>query len=273
MKNIVFAIEKRTSHDMRYYEVHQEIELYYLREGERIYFVEDRTYLLTAGSVLLISSNRIHKTSSSGNHPHERLLLQVHPDLLESFTPMLQDVNFDYLLSKTAVISTPDSPYNAEIRDSFEEIARLDSERPIGYETEIRLNVVKLLLNFQRALNTSDDEHILNSPKHQKIYEILRYIGSNMEHITSLDMLCQHFYISKYYLCHSFKEVTGLSVMAFMNMTRVLRATVLLQQNTMTVAQVGKAVGFRSLAQFTDVFKRLRGLTPNEYRKKYQTAQ
>ena len=64
MKNLVFAIAKRTSHDMRYYEVHQEIELYYLREGARIYLVEDRTYLVTPGSVLLISSNRIHKTSS-----------------------------------------------------------------------------------------------------------------------------------------------------------------------------------------------------------------
>ena len=272
MKNIHFTIAKRTSHHMRFFEVHQEIEMYYLREGSRIYFVEDRTYPLTAGSVLWIGSNRIHKTSSNGQQPHERLLLQVHPDFLETCVPFFPDVSLDFLLSKTAVLSTPDSPYNAVIRQSFEEIERLNRERPIGYESEIKLNVGKLVLSFLRTLCDSDEGNILNSPKHQKIYEILRYIGSNMEHITSLDMLCQHFYISKYYLCHSFKEVTGLSVMAFMNMTRVLRASVLLQQDTMSVAQVGKAVGFKNLAQFTSVFKRLVGLTPNEYRKRYQAG-
>ena len=270
MKNITFAIAKRISHYMCFHEVHQEIEMYYLRQGERIYFVEDRTYHLTPGSVLFIGSNRIHKTSSTGNHPHERLLLEIHPDFLKTCSRMFPDVNLDYLLSQTAVISTPDSVYNASIRESFEEIARLEKEQPFGYEVEIQLNVVKLFLNFHRTLNTSGDAHVLNSSKHQKIYEVLRYIGANMDKITSLDMLCQHFYISKYYLCHSFKEVTGLSVMAFLNMTRVMRASVLLKEDKLTVAQIGKAVGFDSVAHFTDVFKRLEGVTPNEYRRQHQ---
>jgi len=271
MKNITFAIAKRASHHMRFHEVHQEIEMYYLRQGERIYFVEDRTYPLTPGSAILISSNRIHKTSSTGNHPHERMLLEIHPDFLKTCAPLMSDINPDFLLSQVAVLSTPDSPYNAAICEAFEEIARLETEHPIGYEAEIQLNVIKLFINFQRTLSTSEEGQILDSPKHQKIYEVLRYIGSNMEHITSLDMLCQHFFISKYYLCHSFKEVTGLSVMSFLNMTRVVRASVLLREKTMSLEQVGKAVGFGSLSHFTDVFKRLEGITPNEYRKLHQS--
>ena len=62
----------------------------------------------------------------------------------------------------------------------------------------------------------------------------------------------------------------GLSVMAFLNMTRVMRASVLLKEDKLTVAQVGKAVGFGSVAHFTDVFKRLEGVTPNEYRRQHQ---
>lgn len=268
MKHMSFAAVKRDKHIMVYNEAHPDIEFYYLKEGERLYFVENRTYHLTAGCSILISSNRIHKTSSIGEQSHERMLLEVHPDFLSVLSAAYPQVNFDYLLSQTAVITTPDNPYGQVIASLFEEIDRLTKEKPFGYEEEVQCNVFKLLLNFHRSLGTSVDEHVVLSPKHQKIYEIVEYISANMGEIDSLDSLCAQFFISKYYLCHSFKEVTGMSVMSFLNMTRVLRATVLLRENNLTIAQIAKAVGFGTVAHFTDVFKRIEDITPNEYRKR-----
>ncbi len=267
MKNIRFAVEKRNFHVMAYNEVHPEIELYYLKSGERLYFVENRTYHLTAGSSILVSSNRIHKTSSIGAQPHERMLLQFHPDYLDELSAMYPGTKFDYLLSQSAVITTPDHPLSGVIAKLFEETERLQKEKPFGWEDEIRCNVFKLLVNFHRSLSGSAAEHVIQSSKHQKIYEVVEYIAANMSTITSLDALCNHFFISKYYLCHSFKEVTGLSVMAFLNMTRVLRACVLLRDSDMPMPQIAKAVGFSSVPHFTDVFKRIEDVTPHEYRR------
>ena len=59
-----------------------------------------------------------------------------------------------------------------------------------------------------------------------------------------------------------------MSVMSFLNMTRVLRATVLLSENNLSIAQIAKAVGFGTVARFTDVFKRIEDVTPNEYRRR-----
>lgn len=270
LKHMSFAAVKRDSHIMVYNEVHPDIEFYYLKEGERLYFVENRTYHLTAGCSIMIASNRIHKTSSVvGLQSHERMLLEVHPDFLPALSAAYPHVSFDYLLSQTAVITTPDNPYCKVIASIFEEIDRLTREQPFGYEEEVQCNVFKLLLNFHRSLGTADDSPVVLSPKHQKIYEIVEYISANMGEIESLDSLCAHFFISKYYLCHSFKEVTGLSVMAFLNMTRVLRACVLLKEDELSVSQVGKAVGLGSAAHFTDVFKRLEGVTPHEYRRQH----
>ena len=89
MKYMSFAAVKRDSHIMVYNEAHPDIEFYYLKEGERLYFVENRTYHLTAGCSILISSNRIHKTSSVvGSQSHERMLLEVHPDFLNELSAM-----------------------------------------------------------------------------------------------------------------------------------------------------------------------------------------
>ena len=267
MKNIRFASEKRNFHVMAHNEVHPEIEMYYLKNGERLYFVENRTYHLTAGASILVSSNRIHKTSSIDTQPHERMLLQVHPDYLEEMSAMYPETKFDYLLSQTAVIVTPDNPLSRVIAALFEETERLQKEQPFGWEDELRCNTFKLMVNFHRSLTDAAGDVAIANPKHQKIYEVVEYIAANMSEITSLDALCNHFFISKYYLCHSFKEVTGLSVMAFLNMTRVLRACVLLRDSDMTIAQIAKAVGLGSVAHFTDVFKRLEDVTPHEYRR------
>ncbi len=268
MKYMSFAAEKRDKHIMVYNEAHPDIELYYLKEGERLYFVENRTYHLTAGCSILISSNRIHKTAPIGEQCHERMLLEVHPDFLPILSAAYPQVSFDYLLSQTAVIATPDNPYCAVIASLFEEIDRLTREKPFGYEEEAQCDVFKLLLNFHRSLGNTANEPVMLSPKHQKIYEIAEYLSANMGDIDSLDSLCAHFFISKYYLCHSFKEVTGMSVMAFLNMTRVLRAIVLLREDNMTIPQIARTVGFGTVAHFTDVFKRIEDITPYEYRRR-----
>lgn len=267
MKNISFSVAKRDKNFfMPYHEVHTEIELYYLKEGERLYFVENRTYHLSKGSSILIGSNRIHKTSSAGEQPHERMLLEVHPDLLHGFSSCFPGVCFDYLTSHNVVIVRPDNPLSRTIAGLFEEISDLYREKPFGYEEEIRCNTFKILLNFHRCIDDPVDEQALQSPKHQKIYEVTEYISAHMAEIESLDSLCSHFYISKYYLCHSFKEITGLSIMSFLNMTRVLRACVLLREDTMKIPQIAKAVGLGSTAHFTEVFKRIKGMTPQKYR-------
>ncbi len=268
MKNITFEVASRSHYVMAAHDIHTEIELYYLTRGERLYFVENRTYRLGAGSVIFISSDRIHKTSAIGDQPHERMLLEVHPNFLEACGRQFDNLNFDYLLNQTAAIVTPDSPYGPVIRSLFEEIRRLTEEKPYGYEAEVHCDVLKLFLNFQRSLSPKADRQMIFNPKHQKIYEVAEYVSKNMASITTLDGICSHFFISKYYLGHSFKAVTGLSVMAFLNATRVQRARVLLSETDQSVAQIAKAVGLGTVARFTDVFKRIEGITPHEYRRR-----
>ena len=106
-----------------------------------------------------------------------------------------------------------------------------------------------IFLAFRRqALLDTEDESV-HSPKYQRIYEAVAYISQNMESITSLDELCDALYISKYYLCHSFKEVTGMSV-----------------------SQIAQSVGFESAARLSSLFTRCEGMTPRQFRKQGAAA-
>lgn len=269
MKDIRFEIARRDSYVMPSHEVHSEIEVYYLTHGERLYFVENRTYHLKTGSVMFISSNRIHKTSAYGDEPHERMLLEVNPAFIEECGRQFSGLSFRYLLSRSSLLIGPENPCSAAIRQLFEEIRVLEAERPVGYEAEICCNTLKIFLQLERSSSRGLDESVVLTSTNQKIYEIADYMSQHMDSIASLEELAQHFFISKYYLCHKFREVTGLSVIAFLNMIRVQRAKVLLSENNLSVAQIAVATGCTSVARFTEIFRRLEGVTPHEYRKKY----
>lgn len=267
VNKVIFKVDTRKEAYMVSNEIHREFEIYYLTQGERLYFVENRTYALTEGSVMFVSSNRIHKTSEAGGPAHARMLLQFSPAFLSDWARMYPSVSFDYLLSQNGFAVSPRNEFSPSIRALFDEIHRLWKEQPAGYEEEMSCDTFKILLNLQRSLTGESDQEALTSAKHQKIYEVAEYISQHLESISNLDDLSARFYISKYYLAHTFKEVTGLSVIAFLNATRVQRACALLTEREMSISQIAEVVGFGTVARLTEAFKRVEGMTPREYQR------
>ena len=76
------------------------------------------------------------------------------------------------------------------------------------------------------------------------------------------------FYMSKYHLCHIFKEGTGFSLMDYVINCRILKARSLLR-NGMRVQEVGENVGFRNNEHFIRTFKKLTGTPPKRYAMMY----
>ena len=82
---------ERTQH------MHDMYELYYLYEGERMYFIRDRSYLILPGDLVLINRRELHATSDSDKLGHARVVINFDdcfvtnikgdaPFLLDAFT-------------------------------------------------------------------------------------------------------------------------------------------------------------------------------------------
>ena len=72
--------------------------------------------------------------------------------------------------------------------------------------------------------------------------------------------------MSKYYLCHVFKENMGVSVFNYLIWLRMEEARRLLATTTLKVSQVGSRVGYADPNYFITAFKKQEGVTPTEYR-------
>ena len=63
-----------------------------------------------------------------------------------------------------------------------------------------------------------------------------------------------------------FKEQVGMTVEEYVNKVRMDEAEKLLEKTTLDIKEVAKAVGINGYFEFTELFKRLIGVTPSVYR-------
>jgi transcriptional regulator GlxA family with amidase domain len=67
-----------------------------------------------------------------------------------------------------------------------------------------------------------------------------------------------------------FRGATGYSPLAYVQTLRIEEAKQLLETSTIVVEQVGREVGYEDAASFRRLFRRLTGLGPSDYRRKFQ---
>lgn len=115
--------------------------------------------------------------------------------------------------------------------------------------------------NRHRAL----DERV--SAKFKRVREILIYITCNYRLQLTIEEVAAINNISPSYMMSIFSSIVGMSFTNYLNAYRVTVACVLLQQREQSIEDIAIAVGFNDSKYFTRVFKKVKGMSPREYKK------
>ena len=79
---------------------------------------------------------------------------------------------------------------------------------------------------------------------------------------------CQNmtvFFLDKHTLCREFKQLTGTTIMEYLNRYRCRQAASLLQDG-LPAARAAEQCGFSDPAYFSRIFKRCMGVSPSQYK-------
>ena len=135
---------------------HDSIELYFLLDGTRYYFVEQETFLLQSRTAILIRPGLIHQTSMPGDVPeHHRLLLQYEPD---PFDRILKDLGYEGFEAFAAQYGTAvsfDAAGWEEILTLLEQIKTAMQSRTPHRNAEVRIPALALLMKFAQQADAS----------------------------------------------------------------------------------------------------------------------
>jgi len=264
-------VVRNYAHNMDVRHFHDEYEIFYILKGRRLFFFNNRAFLAQAGDLILIESDLIHMTRvpEEGEPGYERIIFYVTSEKMRRLDQQYPDLRFTrYLHTRTGVYRLTDSQ-----REQFLEVCGLFrrecQKREYGYSYLIDFAFISLLIRLIRELPAGRAMQPLmpDEPKHRRAYDIADYLSQNSASVGSLDELAARFYISKFHMCHIFKEVTGYTVLEYLTLLRIRSARQYLDQTNLSASQIAERVGYHSLTHFEKEFKRYMTISPTQYRK------
>jgi AraC-like DNA-binding protein len=101
-----------------------------------------------------------------------------------------------------------------------------------------------------------------------RIKDIHLYISRNLHKKITLTDVCRLANLSPSRFCELFKKETGLCFSNFVIELRIKKAIRLLRNKSLSIKQISFECGYRYISNFDRDFKRVRGISPSEYRKK-----
>ena len=266
MRGITYSLDFHT---------HKEYELVLLHGGNCRFLVGNQFFYLQPGQLLMLDGMTIHKAYVSGDpQDYERSVLRFDSDWIR---PLLQDINLERLLNlfeenSSGLIRIFKKRDEAIIENMIGEIATLvDLEENRLNEARLKLAVVQLLIQisiFTDYIIRKDQG--FRDEKTEIAEKVSNFLFKNYHRSISIDDVSQAVNLSKSYMSHVFKEVTGHTIMTYLMQYRLSKArSQMTQEPNQLIKVISQENGFESEAHFSRFFKKNIGLSPSQYKKQY----
>lgn len=250
---------------------HNFYELIYVLEGEYSALIEDRTYYVKKGDFLLIDRNVMHKYHyvEKKHDSSKRLVLWITREMLDDLSAGEADLSACFRGQDSCAYHFP--IYYEEMLRSFllklamAEIVNMEqpSMRAVldrGYLT-LFFSYLNMLCGRTEYMFAAEE-----SSSHPIVEAVSAYIADHMGETISLEELAEQVHMSKYHFLRRFKELTGLTVHAFVTNKRLIRACSELKEGGRSITEICQDTGFGDYSSFLRNFRKVFGMSPGEYR-------
>ena len=129
-----------------------------------------------------------------------------------------------------------------------------------------------LATHFVNHYSIDSPVDFLNLPalERHRLGWVIDYIETHLSEDINLSDLALVAGLSKFHFSRLFTDAIGLTPHKYVLKRRIEKATQVLKQGDLTIAQVAYAFGFTDQSHFTRVFKQVKGMTPKRFIKSLQ---
>ncbi len=256
---------------------HNFIELSYVVSGSAIHKIEDVSYPIKKGNVIIVNYNVPH-TFSFDPESEEKFMTY---DLL--FTPDFFNVsgmenNEFYSLASSYLFSSIFTEPNShdllqnviksnskEFHSLFKKIYNEYTEREKGFQNIIRAHLIELIIKIFREIDKR--QPAFTQSHRELVQKAIDHMRNNYKSHISLDDIVSGMFLSKNYFRQIFKKTTGTSISSYIQELRITEACRLLETTTESLSEIAVKCGFNDIKFFYQTFKKAIGMTPAEYRR------
>ncbi len=233
--------------------------LIYCIEGKGQAQVNDTHYTINAGDFLLIPAHTPHFYAASDDAAWTIYWLHFRGKTADAIT---HSINQKFSGYKGFVA------YNAKRESLFEE---LYSNLERGYSNENILYVNMCLWHYIASFHF-DNKYENSNPKNDNdtASMAINYMQQQLHSTLSLTDIARHVNLSVSHFVALFRKKTGFSPIEYFNHLKIQKACQYLQFTNDRMKVIAGYLGIEDSYYFSRLFKKLMGVSPNEYRKRFQ---
>lgn len=273
----ITKVKREVTFEMQNEHYHSYYEFYYLVSGERKFFIDGKNYKIQSGDMVLIPKREIHRTTFFGKgSEHERIAVYFDDEFIRPLKEAIGREAFEQCFHER-IMSIPAAKrtYIEELLERLlEEYQQKDefSERICKMYCE---ELVLLMIRCQRdnkeqlpqIIAGESDKDISSIEAKEEMEEAAQYINRCFKEPLTLSFMAAKSCMSASYFSRRFKTVTGFGFKEYLNMVRIRHACELLASTTLSVTEISEACGYMDSNYFGDAFRKVKKMSPREYRK------
>lgn len=246
---------------------HDGYEILQIIGGDGNVVINDRIFQMAPGTVFLINGESFHCTHPNNESTYVRNTIQFSA---HQMLTMLQLFDMEELIDlypsrKAQGHFLLKEEQSSHVDGIFFEMQQLNLQDAYGGNLLIADKIIQILLLLNGNVSHKSHESNLGAAPAISL-DIMQYITEHLPDF-SLENLAEELHMSKYYLCHSFKKATGLTIHTYLMERRLVHAKALLRQTNQPISEIAMELGFSSFSLFCRTFKSLTGFSPSAFRK------
>lgn len=234
------------------FHIHIRCELIFIKSGKLTALMGDNIYLAKKNDLLIFRSNTPHKVSLSPESEYDRY------DILFCEDNIANGV-FNRFPEHVSCINCSGNEHIIELFAKLDWLCKSFTGDDLGLLLKNTLEEILFVLSMN--INSERDNDILSI--HPILSRAIQYINEHYTEQISIDMLCEHLYITKSHLHHLFKENLKISPKKYINMRRLAKAQKMIRMGEKPI-KVYASCGFVDYASLFRNYVSYFGYSPSK---------
>ena len=247
---------------------HNFYEIFYLWSGSCRFLLKDTVYQLEAGDLVFIAPGELHHSLYSVGEVCEIVMIYFKEEYLHlpNF-PAATNNREDTGGKPHSFMGSVPAVYQDALHSLLNRMLTENSRFDQYSEHFERCYLEELLLMLMRHSVMNEKEPDLLNSRDADILLATKYIYNNFRKPLTLEEVSSVASLSPTYFSKKFKLITGMGFKEYLNFVRLKHAQTALLTTNSSITDIALEYGFNDSNYFKDLFKKVYGKSPREYRK------
>lgn len=248
---------------------HDEIEIMYIQKGRLNFNVDGKNILLEENDGIILNCKQMHHSSSFMGQDCVFFCILFHPGLFtgnpsihgEYVGSVIKNPDFEYCLIDSR------HPFHNELFGLINAVTAYKQEAAWGYEMKIIGTMHIFWSEFVCKNGLFSSESLSEgNPEARMQRDMLSFIHQHYMNRITLSDIAAAGNICRSKCCLIFKRYMNCSPIEFLNQYRLETSCKLLENKDLSITEIAGLCGFVHSSYYSQMFRRIYGLTPREYR-------